>query len=257
MTKLDCQFPVVIKPATRDLKNALTRDKAWRVDDRDALIAQYDHAAMLVGESRIVLQEMIPGSGAAQFSYAGVAERGVPVAAVTACRARQFPVEFGYTSTLVETVDNRGVEQAACALLQSLDYSGMFEIEFKFDARDGRYKILDFNARTWTWCALGPLAGVDFAHVMWRLAMDEEVTPVRGQSGVTWMHASRDFVSACHEMWLGRLSPKEYFQSLRGPMVFAAYAADDPLPGALDLPLVAFRMIVRAWLDRIQALWRR
>ncbi|MGI8524595.1 MAG: ATP-grasp domain-containing protein [Pseudolabrys sp.] len=249
---LDCQFPLVLKPATRDLKNDFTRDKAWRVDDRQSLIERYDEAARLVGKNAVVLQEMIPGSGAAQFSYAGVADRGTPVAALTACRTRQFPVEFGYTSTLVQTVDNPAVEESARAFLRSLDYSGMFEVEFKFDARDGRYKILDVNARTWTWCALGPPAGADFAYVMWCLAIGEEVTPVRGRSGISWMHASRDIVSACTEMWLGRISPGEYLKSLRGPMVFAAFAKDDPLPGVLDLPLVAFRQGVR----RIRSFWR-
>jgi predicted ATP-grasp superfamily ATP-dependent carboligase len=59
--------------------------------------------------------------------------------------------------------EQREVEDAACRFLRSLDYSGLAEVEFKYDRRDGRYKLLDVNARGWTWSALGPLAGVDFA----------------------------------------------------------------------------------------------
>src|SRR5262249_60589595 len=103
----------------------------------------------------------------------------MPVATLVARRARQYPVEFGYTSTFVETVDCAAVEAAGHRYLASLDYTGLAEVEFKFDPRDQRYKILDVNARIWTWCALGDRVGTDFPHVQWRLALGETIAPVR------------------------------------------------------------------------------
>src|SRR5207302_4833666 len=133
-------------PTVREQRNAFTRAKAWRVDDRSALLARYQEAAALVGERAIVLQELIPGGGSTQFSYAGVWHRGSPVASLVARRTRQYPIDFGYTSTFVETVHRPEVEDAACRFLRSLDFTGLVEVEFKYDARDGRYKILDVNA---------------------------------------------------------------------------------------------------------------
>jgi D-aspartate ligase len=49
LAELDCRFPVVLKPTVREQKNAFTRAKAWRVDDRAALLARYLEAAALVG----------------------------------------------------------------------------------------------------------------------------------------------------------------------------------------------------------------
>src|SRR5439155_18632036 len=94
LAALDCRFPVVLKPTVREQKNAFTRDKAWRADNRASLLARYEQAAALVGEHAIVLQELIPGGGAAQFSYAAVCDRGRPVAALVARRTRQYPIEF-------------------------------------------------------------------------------------------------------------------------------------------------------------------
>jgi D-aspartate ligase len=245
LAALDCRFPVVLKPTVREERNDFTRAKAWRVDDRATLLARYQQAAAMVGERGIVLQELIPGCGSAQFSYAAVWHGGAPVASLVARRMRQYPIDFGYTSTFVETVEQKDVEEAACRFLQSINYSGLVEVEFKRDHRDGCYKLLDVNARAWTWNGLGSIAGVDFAHVLWRVATGETVAPVRCHADVAWMHGSRDILAVALEMMAGHLSLADYLRSWRKPMVFAAFAKDDLVPGLVDLPLAAARVLRR------------
>lgn len=245
VVRLECRFPLVLKPALRNSVNAFTLAKAWQVDDRSALLDAYDQAVALVGHDGIVFQELIPGGGEAQFSYAGVWDRGRPVASLVARRARQYPINFGFTSTLVESVDCPDVAAAGEKFLEALDYSGIVEVEFKYDSRDRAYKVLDVNARTWTWAALGGAAGVDFPYMLWQLAVGEGVVPARGRPGATWMHASRDFVAACQEMAVGRTTLAAYLKTFRRPLVFAAFAGDDPLPGLMDLPLLAARLVTR------------
>jgi D-aspartate ligase len=245
LAALDCRFPVVLKPTVREQRNAFTRAKAWRVDDRAALLQRYQEAAAMVGERAIVLQELIPGGGSSQFSYAAVWDRGAPVASLVARRSRQYPIDFGYTSTFVETIEQPDVEAAACRFLRSIGYSGLVEVEFKRDHRDGSYKLLDVNARAWTWNALGSIAGVDFAHVLWRLAMGDTVAPVRCHASVAWMHGSRDILAAALEMIAGNLSFADYLRSWHKPLVFAAFAKDDLMPGFIDLPLAAARVLGR------------
>src|SRR5260370_12784154 len=137
IVRLDCRFPVVLKPTVREKRNAFTQAKAWRCDDLVSLVSRYKQASALVGEHGIVLQELIPGGGATQFSYAGVWDKGLPAASLVARRSRQYPVDFGYTSTFVETVEQSEVEDAACRFLRSIDYSGLAEVEFKYDEPDG------------------------------------------------------------------------------------------------------------------------
>ncbi len=242
---LSGRFPLVIKPAMRNGGDPLSRAKAWRVDDRAELARRYKLASALVGRDNVIVQELIPGSGTRQFSYAAVWRRGAPVASLVARRTRQYPVDFGFTSTLVETVEDAAVERAACRFLKSLDYDGMVEVEFKYDARDGRYKILDVNTRTWTWIGLGAAAGVDFPWIMWRLAAGKSPPVTRGRTGVKWCHWSRDAVAACQQIGAGALSPIDYLRSLEGLMAFSAFALDDPLPGVMDLPLLLWRLLRR------------
>jgi len=245
VARIDARFPLILKPTVRNSRNAFTIEKAWRVDDRAELIARYEQALAMVGEDAIVVQELIPGRGAAQFSYAALWENGAPVASLVATRARQYPIDFGYTSTLVRSIEHPIVEAAACRFLASIDYSGLGEVEFKYDVRDGRYKLLDVNARSWTWNGLGATAGVDFAHLLWRIKMGESVPAVRGRAGAAWINLSRDVVAAVQEMWAGTLSISDYVKSLRSPLVFAASASDDIVPGIVDLPLVAWRTLTR------------
>jgi D-aspartate ligase len=242
---LQCRFPLILKPTVRQHANAFTAAKAWRVDDRAELLARYDQAVALVGRDGLVIQEMIPGNGATQFSYAAVWDDQRPLASLVARRARQYPITFGYTSTFVESIHLPQIEDAAARFLRAIHYRGLVEIEFKYDAREDRYKLLDVNARTWTWNALGRRAGVDFPHILWKLAMGEMMAPARGRAGVAWMHASRDVIAAAQEICAGTLSPLAYLKSLCAPMTFAAFAPDDPVPGLIDFPLTVRRSFHR------------
>jgi D-aspartate ligase len=242
LTKLDVGFPCIIKPTIR---NASFHPKAWRADDRRALVAAYDNAKALVGADRIMVQELIPGDGSAQFSYAAIWDRGAPIGALIARRARQYPIDFGFTSTYVKTIASPEIEAAAGRFLSALNYSGLVEIEFKFDARDGSYKMLDVNARVWTWIALGAAAGIDFPLMQWRLATGGQVVPAAARLGVTWRYLSRDLVAATQAMLAGTLSPISCARSLRHAQAAAVFASDDLLPGLFDLPLVAARLFKR------------
>lgn len=255
---LDCCFPLVLKPATHSETNAFTLGKAWRVDDKAALLSRYDEAvAATGGVTNIVLQELIPGSGTSQFSYAALWDRGRPVASLIARRLRQYPIEFGYTSTFVETVENADVHAAAVRFLQSLDYSGLVEIEFKYDSRTQRYMLLDVNIRSWTWIALGRRAGLDFPYMQWQLATGQPLTADQPSAGVAWMHLSRDIVAGLQEVKVGRISPLDYLRTLRASTEFAAFALDDPLPGVVDLPLVAARVVTRRLPPMVKSLKQR
>ena len=241
---LDCRFPVILKPRVHAGRNAFSAAKAWRIDNRAALLARYEEAAALVGPDGIAIQELIPGGGEVQFSYAAVWSGGASVASLVARRARQYPVEFGVTSTFVETIEQTAVERAADRFLASIRFSGLVELEFKYDVRDGRYKLLDANPRPWTWIALAGAAGLDFPWMQWWLARGQSVVPSRARTGVAWTHASRDVVSAAEQIVSGALSPSQYWASPRSA-AFAAFAADDPLPGILDLPILIARMLRR------------
>ena len=234
-------FPAVLKPATHASINRFTTEKAWPAANREELLARYREARDLIPPDLILVQERIPGGGEAQFSYAALCCDGQPIASLTARRTRQYPIDFGYSSSFVETLDVPEIVAPSRRLLAAIRYTGLVEVEYKRDARDGRYKLLDINPRLWTWSPLGGRAGVDFPYLLWQMMVGRPVPEQTGRTGVRWIRMSTDVPAAIHEMLRGRMSLGTYLRSLRGPVKFALMAADDPLPGLLDLPLFAYK----------------
>jgi len=236
----ECSYPAILKPAYRNRFNRFTASKAWRIDTREQLIARYDEACTLVDPGTLMIQELIPGGGGSQFSYTALCQDGQPIASLTARRSRQIPMDFGRASTFVETVEDPATTAAATRLLAALRYTGIIEVEFKRDLRDGKLKLLDINPRVWGWHSLCGFAGVDYPYLLWLLSNGEPIPDAKAALGVRWVRMSTDLPTAIREILRGRLSLREYLRSIRPPVAPAIYASDDPLPGVLEMPLLAY-----------------
>lgn len=243
---LDCPFPAILKPAIHGNPNPFTQAKAWLVKDRAELLAKYSEACRYVEPADILVQELIPGDGEAQFSFAAVSAGGIPIASFTARRSRQYPVDFGYTSTFVETTERPEVEESARELLTALRYDGLVEVEFKFDCRDEQYKLLDINGRIWQWLSLGRSAGIDLAYVAWLTALGMPAPRPVARPCAAWLHFSRDLAASMTAIARGNLSPIGYIRSLWRASEYAVLAADDPLPAVADLWLSVVSLLERA-----------
>jgi D-aspartate ligase len=251
LASLDFSFPAILKPAFKEADNRFTRAKAWLVQNYEELFARYDEACSLVGPSAVMVQELIPGGGEYQFSFGALCLDGKPLATVTVRRRRQYPVDFGRSSSYVETIENDDVERGAREILQALRFTGLVEVEFKQDPRDLQYKILELNPRIWGWHTIGLKAGIDFPYLFWRLAHGEPVEEIRARSGLRWARTVTDLPAAVTEIWQGTTSLASYLSSLREPREHAVFAADDLLPVFLEAPmLLAWRLrlaIGEAW----------
>jgi len=234
-------LPGILKPATHATTNRFTADKAWPVDSREELLVRYRQARELIPPDLILVQERIPGGGESQFSYAALCCDGQPIASLTARRTRQYPIDFGHSSSFVETLDVPEIVAPSRRLLAAIRYTGLVEVEYKFDARNGRYKLLDINPRLWTWATLGARAGIDFPYLLWQMLLGLPVQEKAGRTDVRWVRMITDVPAAIHEMARGRLSPGAYVRSLRSPLEFSVTALDDPLPGLVEVPLFAYK----------------
>jgi predicted ATP-grasp superfamily ATP-dependent carboligase len=241
-------FPAVLKPAIKEKSNALTAAKAWLIEDRRDLEHRYGEASSLLDPELLMVQELVPGRGEAQFSYAALCQDGVPLASLTARRTRQYPADFGRASTYVETVDCEEVVEPSVRLLGELGYTGLIELEYKRDCRDGVLKLLDMNPRVWGWHTLCVRAGVDFPWLLWLLVSSEKIPATRAKPGVGWLRFSTDTPTAIKEMLGRRLQLRDYARSLRRPRESAIFAWDDPLPGLAEFPVLMYVLARRVLL---------
>jgi predicted ATP-grasp superfamily ATP-dependent carboligase len=130
------------------------------------------------------------------------------------------------------------------SLLAATKYRGLVEVEFKYDARDGNYYLLDVNPRVWGWHTLAIRAGVDFPYLAWKYARGEPVDHARGAPGIHWVRFSTDSFAVVLGFLTGELTFSEYLRSMRGPSERAIMSFDDPLPALFEVPLLA-RLAIR------------
>src|SRR5215207_2414707 len=156
---IDSEPPWAIKPAIKEHFFYATKAKAWRADSRAELRELVERAWGIAGQGQMIVQELIPGDGRQQYAYCALYGHGRPLATMVCRRRRQHPPDFGRASTFVETIEEPAVEALSERILSRIRYDGLVELEFKRDPRDGSFKLLDFNARTWGYHSIGPVAG--------------------------------------------------------------------------------------------------
>jgi D-aspartate ligase len=248
LDSLDIEFPVAIKPAIKERFIYETKAKAWRADTRDELKRLYEKAAAIVDRDEILLQDMIPGDGRHQYAYCAFYKNGEAIGSMTARRRRQHPPDFGRASTYVETVDLPEIERHSNRLLGVLDFYGLVELEYKLDPRDGQYRLLDFNARTWGYHALGPAAGVDFPYLVFADQVGLPAERCRARAGVRWVRFITDVPTAIVELKAGRLGLRSYLGTVFGGFdVEAVFSREDPRPGLAEIALLPYLMKKRGF----------
>jgi D-aspartate ligase len=209
--------------------------KAFRVrgrDDATELMKSVDAAGLLV-----LFQEYIPGPATNHVFVDGFVDRAGQTRAVFARRRlRMFPVDFGNSSYMVSIARDEvaGAIEAVQRLLAHIGYRGIFSAEFKFDDRDGLFKILEVNARPWWYVEFTARCGVDVCTMAYRDALGFDVEPAGPyRIGRRFVYPYYD-LGACRELrrrgelslwsWVGSWLASEQ----------PVFRWGDPLPGVLS-----------------------
>ncbi|PKV87207.1 putative ATP-grasp superfamily ATP-dependent carboligase [Streptomyces sp. TLI_146] len=95
----------------------------------------------------VILQEYLPREDAEDWIvHAYFDENAAPLALFTGVKVRSWPPHAGMTATAY-AVDNPELAQLAEQFVKRIGFSGIADLDLRFDRRDGQYKMLDFNPR--------------------------------------------------------------------------------------------------------------
>ena len=234
------RLPLAMKPAVKENFFYATGHKAWRAETPEQLDEIFKKASAQIRPEEILIQEIIPGDGRQQYSYCAFFRDGKAHSTLVARRMRQHPREFGRAATYVETLDFPEIEELSERFLKAIDYYGLVEVEFKQDPRDGKFKLLDVNARTWGFHSIGEPAGVDFPYLLFADQVGQKVAPSRARAEVGWLRLVTDVPTALSDMLHGHLKLRDYFQSLRRTRVESVFSAKDPMPSLAEFALLPY-----------------
>jgi len=176
----------------------------------------------------VILQEYIPADVAEDWIvhlYRGA--DGDPLVLFTGIKVRSWPPQAGMTA-LAYTVSNPKLAELAAQLCDRVGFSGIADLDFRFDRRDGQYKLVDFNPRIGAQFRLFEnAAGIDVARAM---HLDLTGRPVPSAP----MPEGRRIIVENVDL-TARLSGRRSTDHLpplpeAGETELAWFAADDPLP---------------------------
>lgn len=95
----------------------------------------------------VILQEYLPREEAEDWIvHAYFDADSTPLAMFTGVKVRSWPPHAGMTANAY-VVDNPELADLAARFIKQIGFSGVIDLDLRFDRRDGRYKLLDFNPR--------------------------------------------------------------------------------------------------------------
>lgn len=224
---------VFVKPADSQQFLRITGVKGMWARNRtefEAICKQLDGQNLAV-----IAQEYIPGNADDHYFLDGFRDRHGAITGLFARRrVRIYPPDFG-SSSYCESIPLEEVTAAQSNLtdlLQRLQYRGIFSAEFKRDARDGVFRILEINTRAWWYVEFATRCGVNVVEMAWHDAQDLPVAhaPENYKTGAGCINLRNDLgtvfghLGATHTPLTLAL-----WQWSRG--YFSAFRWDDPLPG--------------------------
>lgn len=177
----------------------------------------------------ILFQEIIPGRNADWFFHGYSNTESICVASFTGRKYRSYPPHAGRTA-YCRSEENEELRAAAEHLVRAISYRGIMDLDWRFDARDGRYKLLDFNPRIGAQFRLFENTdGVDVVRAMHLDLTGRRVSPAPTRPR-SFMVEDLDIGAFAAYRRAGETDFAAWIGEARGVSEFGWFARDDPLP---------------------------
>lgn len=229
------RYPCVLKPLaahhwrTGNNWNLVGSRKAIGVTSRDQLLAEYAGAAR--ADRRVLVQELIPGTDECLVVAACYIDRESKfLGGFNTQKVVQSPPTFG-TGCIVRTADRPELFERTMRLLQAMGFQGIAEVEYKWDASDREYKLIEVNPRPWDQHRLGNACGVDLVYLAYRDHAGASIPDMPRQFRPRMWIAEDDFLlSLLRLLWRREPGLGALLRHARGKKQYAIWSAGDPLP---------------------------
>jgi D-aspartate ligase len=246
--------PLIVKPRTFADKENLGWRNVIIQSLADAEAFYRDNGARF---GNVIAQELIPGPDEALWECICLFnDRSEVVRAFTFRKLSTMPAHYGATAR-GRSERSEVLVTLAAEIGKRLGYTGIADIDVKYDARDGQYKYLELNPRLGLCHSFGTRCGVNVTLDAYRLACGEAVSEAPQIEGRTFL--------AILEETGARLqngdSPLALVRTLLGALaqrpVGPYFAPDDMLPGPFALARVAYRFIAKLWRGQLGAVFTK
>ncbi|MEU6608098.1 ATP-grasp domain-containing protein [Streptomyces shenzhenensis] len=198
----------------------------------------------------VVLQEYLPLEEAEDWIvHACFAADSTPLALFTGVKVRSWPPHAGMTANAY-VVDNPELADLAARFIQQIGFSGIVDLDLRFDRRDGQYKLLDFNPRVGAQFRLFESgSGVDVVRALHLDLTGRPVPAGEQRAGHRYVVENIDLPALLTYRRSGYTTPHAPHRPSGTELAW--FAGDDPLPF-----LTMLARFVRPGAKHLYRLWR-
>ena len=223
-------FPIMLKGMNSALLQQRTGLRMIIVRDQKELLEKYDQLEDPVNPN-LMLQEYIPGGDDSVWMFNGYFNsQSDCLVGFTGRKLRQYPVYTGMTALGI-CLENEFVDKVTRSFMKQIGYRGILDIGYRYDVRDGQYKLLDVNPRVGaTFRLFVGDNGLDVVRALY-LDLTAQLVPRSHLSeGRKWVVEDNDFISFRNYRKDGKLTLRDWVNSFHGVQETAWFAWDDPVP---------------------------
>jgi D-aspartate ligase len=227
--KDEIKYPVIIKPYYPHLWIPRFGNKGFSVSNPQELVRRYTD--VFAAHLQAMIQSIVPGPHVNLILVSTyVTKQGRPIVSFASRKIRQHPTDFGI-GTCIESIHDKKAVQLGLDFLESIGYRGIGELEFKKDARDGEYKLIELNARIWTYNILATCAGINFPLIQYLDLTDQPIAiPNDYQDSMQWLNATLDLLAFRELNHARKLTFLSWMKSIWNTDCHAYFAWDDLKP---------------------------
>ena len=242
----DFEYPCALKPLSgHRFRQHFRGVKGVVVGDRKELMSAWERIGPL-GLEMLVTEIIAGGDDQFRSYYSYLDGEGEPLFHFTKGKMRQWPTTFGLATYQFTTWDP-DVAEIGLRFFKGVGLRGLGNVEFKRDARDGSWKLIECNARPTGANEQVRVAGLDLALLAYNRVVGRPDPPLDGyRTGVYLWHPYADTRAMLAYRREGRLTFRSWGRSLMRRQHFAMADARDPWPSLRFGVHKAARMARRA-----------
>jgi D-aspartate ligase len=223
-------FPVMLKGIRGEV---LELRSGWRMlitGTKEELLDQYDRYND-PSDPTFILQEYIPGGEDSTWMYNGYFDGNSEcLFGITGKKIRQAPPYKGACSLGI-CLKNDVVDETTKRFMKSIGYKGIVDIGYRYDRRDGKYKVLDINPRIGsTFRLFVGNQGLDVIRAEYLDLTGQSVPPNVIIEGRKWVVEDADLFSSRRYYRDKNLKLGQWLRSYRGVNETAWFSWVDPFP---------------------------
>jgi len=255
----DLEYPCVLKPVAA---HHWRKGANWELVGGRKAVGVWNEAELLreyksVSQANplVLAQAFVPGADDSLVIAACYFDRSSRfVAGFNTRKLIQIPEGFG-TGCIVQTANVPELFEATSRLLQTMRFTGIAEVEYKWDAGRKVYQLIEINPRPWDQHSLGRSIQCDLIYMAYCEHAGLPCEPMKAAPRDRKWIAEDGFVTAALQL-LWRRDPAVFrlLALARGTRTYAIWSWRDPLP---FLIYMTTRFIPGLILNSMRLIWSK